>query len=291
MHNNSINFIENRDSELVISHRIIAEQVFEFDERKKGSREQQLKNKMTQVKELILDNRTDFEDFGNLRFETEGLERTTESGQSRGIVKDYTIFLNEAQATLLITYLRNNQIVRAFKKELVKQFFQMKEILQNSQPKLSEKYEKVQTELLGLEFSFKHFKVNEASKILMTETLYKDLGVNTNYFPKYSDENHSVSLSSLLKKFNGGISANKFNKLLIEKEFLEILTRKSSKTEENEKGEKTPIYKEFKSITKKGEEFGTNKVSTQNQLQTQPHYFENKFEELLEIVKIQKTLF
>jgi len=158
-------------------------------------------------------------------------------------------------------------------------------------PKFSEKYEKVQIELLCLNNAIENLKVNEASKILMTETLYKDLGVNTNYLPKYSDENHSVSLSSLLKKFNVGMSANKFNKLLIEKGFLEIQKRKSSKTETNEKGEKIPIYKEFKSITKKGEEFGKNKVSTQNQLQTQPHYFENKFEELLEIIRIQKTLF
>jgi len=67
-------------------------------------------------------------------------------------------------------------------------------------PKFSENYEKVQTELLGLEFSFKHLKVNEASKILMTETLYKKIGLETEYLPKYSDENHSVSLSSLLKK-------------------------------------------------------------------------------------------
>ena len=167
---------------------------------------------------------------------------------------------------------------------------QVEEILKNG---VSQFVQETETDrnLKGLEFAFKHLKVNEASKILMTETLYKDLGLNTNYLPKYSDENHSVSLSSLLKKFNVGMSANKFNKLLIEKEFLEILTRKSSKTKENEKGDKIPIYKEFKSVTKKGEEFGTNKVSTQNQLQTQPHYFENKFEELLEIVVIQKTLF
>ena len=54
--------------------------------------------------------------------------------------------------------------------------------------------------------------------------------------------------------------------------------------------EEIPIYKEFKSLTKKGLEFGVNKVSTQNQLQTQPHYFENKFHKLLEIIQIQKTL-
>jgi len=207
----------------------------------------------------------------------------------KGTTKSKEYFLNEQQATLLMTYLRNSEVVRSFKKELVKQCCAMREILQNSKPQIQET--ETDRNLKGLKTAIEILKVNEASKILMTETLYKKIGLETEYLPKYSDENHSVSLSSLLKKFNVGISANKFNKLLIEKKFLEIQKRKSSKTETNEKGEKIPIYKEFKSLTKKGLEFGVNKVSTQNQLQTQSHYFENKFQELLEIVVIQKTLF
>ena len=38
--------------------------------------------------------------------------------------------LNEQQATLLVTYLGNTKIVRDFKKELVKQFYQMRMLLQ-----------------------------------------------------------------------------------------------------------------------------------------------------------------
>lgn len=37
--------------------------------------------------------------------------------------------LNEQQATLLVTYMRNSEIVRAFKLELVKQFFEMRAAL------------------------------------------------------------------------------------------------------------------------------------------------------------------
>jgi phage regulator Rha-like protein len=36
-------------------------------------------------------------------------------------------FLNEQQATLLLTYLRNSKIVREFKKALVKEFYRLKE--------------------------------------------------------------------------------------------------------------------------------------------------------------------
>ena len=274
MQNNSINLVEIFEDEPRISHRVIAELTG---------------NLPKSILDLITKNKSDFEEFGNLRFKIVGLERTTKAGISRGIVESKIYFLNEQQATLLMTYLQNTKIVKRFKVRLVQDFYTMKEILQNQQPQIQET--ETDRNLKALKSAIEILRVNDASKILMLETLYKDLGLNTNYLPKYSDENHSVSLSSLLKKFDVGMSANKFNKLLIEKGFLEIQKRKSSKTETNEKGEKIPIYKEFKSITKKGEEFGKNKVSTQNQLQTQPHYFENRFEELLEIIQIQKTLF
>ena len=37
--------------------------------------------------------------------------------------------LNEQQATLLMTYLKNTEVVRAFKKELVRQFYAMRSLL------------------------------------------------------------------------------------------------------------------------------------------------------------------
>ena len=108
----------------------------------------------------------------------------------------------------------------------------------------------LENNIFALETAIKILKVNEASKILMLSTLYTKLGLETSYLPKYSfDENHTYSLSTLLKKFEVGISANKMNKLLISNGLLEIKTRKSSKTEVNEKGEKKQIIKTFKSIT------------------------------------------
>jgi ribosomal protein L7/L12 len=87
------------------------------------------------------------------------------------------------------------------------------------------------------------------------------------------------------------MSAQKFNKLLISAGFLEIKTRKSSKyqTEKDENGneKKIPILKTFKSLTEKGLQFGKNMISEKNQLETQPHYFENKFSELLKLLEIQ----
>jgi hypothetical protein len=44
------------------------------------------------------------------------------------------------------------------------------------------------------------------------------------------------------------------------------------------------ILKELKSLTEKGLEFGKNVISPKNQLESQPHYFEKKFPELLKIL-------
>jgi hypothetical protein len=139
----------------------------------------------------------------------------------------------------------------------------------------------VKDQIFGLESAIKILNVNEASKILMTKTLYKKLGLETSYLPKYSDENHTYSLSALLKKFKVGISAKKLNQILISNGILEIKTRKSTKKELNENGEEIEKIRTFKSLTEKGLEFGKNLISPHNQLETQPHYFENKFQELI----------
>lgn len=76
------------------------------------------------VDHLLLSHRADFEEFGVLRFEM----RKPLAGSKGG--RPETIYhLNEQQATLLMTYLRNNETVRGFKKELVRQFYAMREIL------------------------------------------------------------------------------------------------------------------------------------------------------------------
>lgn len=62
----------------------------------------------------------DLEDFGLVRFEI----RPRESGQHGGGDTEFAI-LNEPQSTLLLTYMRNTDIVRAFKKTLVREFWEM----------------------------------------------------------------------------------------------------------------------------------------------------------------------
>lgn len=90
--------------------------------------------------ELIDRSRADLEEFGGVAFETRTLA-TAGGVQARRIAR-----LNEQQATLILTYLRNTEQVRAFKKALVKAFYEMARIIRDQQPKSLEQRTQ---ELLG----------------------------------------------------------------------------------------------------------------------------------------------
>ena len=105
------------------------------------------------IKQIIKRHETDIKEFGQVRFEITPLETKTQgllgayqpeslTGISahqmpkiKGRGRPETNYrLNEQQATLVITYLQNTAPVRAFKKELVRQFFLMRsELLKRQQ--------------------------------------------------------------------------------------------------------------------------------------------------------------
>lgn len=72
------------------------------------------------VQQVILKHEDDLKEFGKVAFEMRPLS-DSKTGQSEKIYH-----LTEEQATLLITYLKNTEPVRRFKKELVRQFYEMK---------------------------------------------------------------------------------------------------------------------------------------------------------------------
>ena len=69
---------------------------------------------------LVRDNQEDLEEFGRMRFENAPLHT------AGGIQNREVALLNEQQATLLLTYMRNSPVVRKFKKHLVASFFQLR---------------------------------------------------------------------------------------------------------------------------------------------------------------------
>lgn len=78
-------------------------------------------NQHKNVLELVRNNIADFEEFGRVAFQT----RPRPEGQHGG-GNVVIALLNEAQATLLLTYMRNSDVVRQFKKNLVRAFYELR---------------------------------------------------------------------------------------------------------------------------------------------------------------------
>lgn len=81
-------------------------------------------NQHKNVKELIQKYESDMKDFGTL---------SVLNGESTGGRPSEFFLLNEEQATFLMTLLRNSKKVVAFKKELVRQFFEMRRLIMERQ--------------------------------------------------------------------------------------------------------------------------------------------------------------
>lgn len=84
---------------------------------------EQTKNEHRAVLQLIRNNLADFETFGGVAFEMRPFE-TAGGTQTREVAN-----LNEPQATLLLTYMRNSDVVKAFKVRLVRDFYAMRQML------------------------------------------------------------------------------------------------------------------------------------------------------------------
>lgn len=85
-------------------------------------------NNHKSVMELVRAYLLDLSEFGGVAFETAPFE-TAGGTQQREIA-----ILNEQQATLLITYMRNTDVVRSFKKRLVRDFWALRVPVQPAAP-------------------------------------------------------------------------------------------------------------------------------------------------------------
>ena len=114
--------------------------------------------------------------------------------------------------------------------------------------------------------------LSEASTLSLMQKVADPLGLPT---PDYVQSKGILkSARDLLKARNTGISSQAFNKLAIKEGFLVEKTRPSTSGK----------IKTFKMITDKGKEYGENQVSPNNPKETQPTWFEEKFDALLNIL-------
>ena len=93
------------------------------------------------IKSIVDKYSDDFKEFGKLSCHSKWFENEKQkkvfSDNSKGVNREKTkievILLNEPQATLLITYLRNTEQVRRFKKNLVFEFYRMRDFIREKQ--------------------------------------------------------------------------------------------------------------------------------------------------------------
>jgi hypothetical protein len=136
--------------------------------------------------------------------------------------------------------------------------------------------EQIKLELLVADRTGDMLRLSESGKLGMAQKICQAHGLSTTFLPCYAEEKLTKALTTLLKEGGYTLTARKVNSVLIELGLIEIQTRPSTKAEGK--------TKEFKSLTEAGLKYGKNLTSPQNQKETQPHFFIDTFDELMEKV-------
>ncbi|EIW2449697.1 phage regulatory protein [Campylobacter coli] len=117
------------------------------------------------IQRLIRNYKQDLECFGELGFELQKIAKTNK--------KIY--YLNEQQATLLLTYMKNSESVRNAKKVLVFAFYQMKEKLKNlEQEQEKARFKTLSDENLRLNSLNHHQKIGYKSQLKQQKEHYEN---------------------------------------------------------------------------------------------------------------------
>lgn len=185
-------------------------------------------------------------------------------------------YMNRDGFTLLAMGFTGKKAMQ-FKLKFIEQFNRMEQYIkeQHSTKNIEgTREEEFRLALTGVEYASRVLRTDTTSNIKMLETAHKEFNVTTAALPKYVDEEVTRSLTELLKEHGVSTSATKVNGELIKLGILEIKERPSKNG-----------TKAYKSLTDKGLYYGKNLINPYNNLETQPHYYESKFPELLEQVK------
>ncbi|HEB7622608.1 TPA: phage regulatory protein [Campylobacter coli] len=117
------------------------------------------------IQRLIRNYKQDLECFGELGFELQKIAKTNK--------KIY--YLNEQQATLLLTYMKNSESVRNAKKVLVFAFYQMKEKLRSlEQEQEKARFKSLSDENIRLNSLNHHQKIGYKSQLAQQKEKYEN---------------------------------------------------------------------------------------------------------------------
>lgn len=131
--------------------------------------------------------------------------------------------------------------------------------------------DRVEAGMMWVEGCKRILNLSDSSTLALMQKVAEPLGLPSPDYIASKGVMHSAS--ELLKRFGSKMSALKFNQQMVKLGFLKEETRQGTKR----------IHK-FKVITEKGKYYGENQVSPKNQSETQPRWYDDKFEELLKAI-------
>ena len=130
----------------------------------------------------------------------------------------------------------------------------------------------LQEKLTVADWMMNTLRYSDVARLQLVSSIAKPYGLPVpDYGPAPNGVKHSAT--ELLKTHGVDMSARRFNELSAKAGLLEQKERKGT----------AKVHK-FYSITDKGLPYGENDVNEKNANQTQPHWYDNKFGEVLEII-------
>ena len=131
--------------------------------------------------------------------------------------------------------------------------------------------DRVEAGMIWVEGCKRILNLSDSSTLALMQKVAEPLGLPSPDYIASKGVMHSAS--ELLKRFGSKMSALKFNQQMVKLGFLKEETRQGT----------TRIHK-FKVIIEKGKDYGENQGSPKNQSETQPRWYDDKFEELLKAI-------
>lgn len=190
---------------------------------------------------------------------------------NNGAIKELQDYILKIDMAKEISMIQRNEKGKQVRKYFIETEKKLKEV--TTKDKYISEIDVAKAELSLVEVTAKLLNLNDSSKLTLATNVYKNHDIPTNLLPQYtSSKDRILPISDLLKKNYINMSAIAFNKLLVEKGILKECTRKSSKGKE----------KKFKMLV--NTEWGENLVNPKSPKETQPMYYEDKFEELIKII-------
>ena len=179
-------------------------------------------------------------------------------------------FMNRDGFTLLAMGFSGEKALK-FKVDYINAFNKMEAELKDKKPALPDLDLKVRF----IEWSAKFLGVNDAGKLLMARKLAEEYGTQQ-YLPDYvTSKGQTHSATYLLKAHNCNISASIFN----------ISCHSFGLIKKMERKGKGGTIHTWWALTDEGMEYGENKVSDKCPLQTQIHWYDDRFTEVLDIIR------